>query len=99
MTEYDYDVETCSEVYKEYIRVANYGDTVSKITDEYMVFIYKEKKITVNFKLDFWYDFDDGFGRTEFSNFKCNSNINDDLKKEFENCIKSSFVTSDRLSG
>ena len=57
----DYDVATCSELYKEYIRSLNYGDSISRTTDEYMVFMYKEKKFIVKFKLDFSFDFEDSF--------------------------------------
>lgn len=98
MSEIIYDVETASEVYKEYIRGAEYGDVVSKTTSEYMIFIYKEKRITVSFKLKFSYDFDDGFTNTKFSDFSYSSNLPDDEKKEFQACIENGFVTCDRLS-
>ncbi len=94
----DYDVETCSEVYKEHIRSIKYGDSISNVTDENMIFIYKEKKFIVKFKLDFSFDFENGFHYTKFSDFTYNRKVNDDEKKEFEECIRTSFVSEDRLS-
>jgi hypothetical protein len=98
MKEPSFDVETCSEEYKEYIRGAKYGDIVEQISNEYMIFIYRNKKHIVKFNLDFSYDFENGFNHTYFSNFSCSVNINNNLMETFQNCIKNNFVTEDRLS-
>lgn len=94
----EYDVETCSEVYKEYIRSIEYGESISRVTDENMIFIYKEKKFIVKFKLDFSFDFENSFHYARFSDFTYNRKVNDDEKNEFEKYIKENFVTLDRLS-
>jgi hypothetical protein len=94
----DYDVETCSEVYKQYIRSAKYGDIVSNTTKENIIFIYKEKKFILKFTLDFSFDFNNGFNHTNFYDFSYNRKVNDDEKKEFERYVNHNFVTEDRLS-
>ena len=98
MSEIDFDVETCSEKYKEHIREAKYGDTVYNITNEKMIFIHKDKKYIVTFVLEFDFDFENGFNYTSFSDFKSSRKINNKLMSEFEDYIKNHFVTSDRLS-
>ena len=98
MSEIMYDVETCSEKYKEYIRGAKYGTKVEKITKENMIFIYKDKKYTVKFVLKFAFDFEDGFLFTEFSDFKSSRKTEPKLMDEFIDCVKTKFITLDRLS-
>ena len=58
MSKIIFDVETCSEKYKEHIRGANYSDTITRTTKESMVFSYKDKKYTVKFSLEFSFDFE-----------------------------------------
>lgn len=94
----DFDVETCSEKYKEYIRGAEYGDTITQTTKENMIFIYDNKKCTIKFTLEFSFDFENGFTYTSFSDFKSSRKIKPELMSEFENYVKCHFVTSDRLS-
>jgi hypothetical protein len=98
MSKIVYDVETCSEKYKEHIRCAKYGAKVEKTTKENTIFIYNDKKYTVKFVLKFAYDFEDGFFFTEFSDFKSSKKIGPDLMDEFINHIKTNFITLDRLS-
>jgi hypothetical protein len=98
MSEIIYDVETCSEKYKEHIRVAKYGTKVEKTTKENTIFIHNDKKYTVKFVLKFAYDFEDGFFFTEFSDFKSSKKIEPNLMDEFINHIKTKFITLDRLS-
>jgi hypothetical protein len=98
MSEIIYDVETCSEKYKEHIRKAKYGDKVEKTTKENMIFIYNDKKYTVKFVLKFAFDFEDGFFFTDFFDFKSSRKIEPDLMNEFINHIKMKFITLDRLS-
>lgn len=93
-----YDVETCSEKYKEHIRSKKYGDTITKITKENMIFIHNEKKYIVRFILDFSYDFENGFHYTHFSDFKCNRKIDYKLMAEFEKEIRTNFISHDRMS-
>ena len=45
MKEPSFDVETCSEEYKEYIRCAKYGDIVEQISNEYMILFIEIKNI------------------------------------------------------
>lgn len=98
MSEIMYDVETCSEKYKEHIRGAKYGDRVEKTTKENMIFIYNDKKYTVRFVLKFSFDFEDGFSFTEFSDFKSSRKTEPEVMDEFISCIKSNFISLDRLS-
>jgi len=93
-----FDVETCSEKYKEYIRCAKYGDTISRTTKESMIFIYNNKKYVVRFILEFSFDFENGFHYANFSDFKSNRITAPNLMDEFISYIKEHFVTSDRLS-
>lgn len=97
----EFDVETCSEVYKEYIRDSKYGDTTQGNTSEKMIFIYKNKTYIMEFRLDFSFDFENGFNYTYFSDFVCKpktKQITDKVFSEFENYIRNHFVTTDRLS-
>lgn len=98
MSEIDFDVETCSEKYKQHIRCINYGDSISKTTKESMLFIYKDKKYTVKFTLEFSFDYENGFHYTTFSDFKSSRITPPDLMDEFVKYIKTHFVTTDRLS-
>lgn len=98
MADLDYAVETCSERYKEYIREAKYGDTVSKTTKENMIFLFDNKKYIVRFTLEFTFDFENGFTDTNFSDFKSSRITNPSLMYEFIKCIQKSFVTTNRLS-
>jgi len=93
-----YDVETCSEEYKSFIREIAYGDTISETTQEMMIFIYNKKKYVVKFGLEFSFDFENGFHYTNFSDFKCNRKIEENVMNEFISCIKKTFITIDRLS-
>ena len=93
-----FDVETCSEVYKHHIRESKYGDITESTTDEYMIFIYKNKTYKIKFKLQFSFDFENGFNYTYFSNFKSNIRIKDNVMEEFQKHIKETFVTLNRLS-
>ena len=93
-----YDVETCSEKYKQCIRKKKYGDTIEKVTKESVIFIYENKKYTVKFILEFSFDFDNGFHYTNFSDFKCSRIVNENLMNEFQRYIRRNFVTSERLS-
>lgn len=97
-TNIDFDVETCSEKYKEYIRDAEYGDTVSRTTKENMIFIYENKKYTVRFNLEFSFDFENGFTYANFSDFKPSRITKPVLMDEFVKYIKVNFVSTDRLS-
>ena len=94
----DFDVETCTEVYKEVIRDAKYGDLVGDITRENMTFIVNDKKIKMYFYLDFSFDFDNGFNHTYFTNFETDTWVKPSLRKEMERYIRTTFVTEDRLS-
>ncbi len=94
----DFDVETCTEVYKEVIRDAKYGDLVGDITRENMTFIVNGKKIKMYFYLDFSFDFDNGFNHTYFTNFETDTWVKPSLRKEMERYIRTTFVTEDRLS-
>lgn len=98
MDNIDYDVETCSEKYKELIRDGSYGDIIEGNTKEKMIFIYNKKKYIIKFDVDFSYDFENGFNHTYFSNFTCNRVIEYNIQKTFENYIIKNFVTNDRLS-
>lgn len=98
MNKIEYDVENCSENYKQYIRQANYGDTVSRTTNENVVFIFENKKYIVKFNLEFSFDFENGFNYIDFSNIKCNRVAPPFLMNEFISYINRFFVTSDRLS-
>jgi len=98
MSEFVYDVETCSENYKDHIRTAKYGAIVEKTTKESMIFIYNNKKYTIKFVLKYAFDFDNGFYYTDFSEFKSSRKVEPDLMNDFIDCIKKGFVTSDRLS-
>ena len=98
MSKIVFDVETCSEKYKEHIRGANYSDTITRTTKESMVFSYKDKKYTVKFSLEFSFDFENGFYYTTFSDFKSTRITPPDLMDEFTKYIKTHFVTTDRLS-
>lgn len=98
MKEPSFDVETCSEEYKEYIRDAKYGDMVEETSNEYMIFIYKNKKHVVKFNLEFAFDFENGFYHCNFSNFSCETKLNNNVMETFQNYIKNNFVTEDRLS-
>lgn len=98
MSEFIYDVETCSEKYKEHIRGAKYGAKVEKTTKENMIFIHGGKKYTVRFVLKFAFDFEDGFFYTEFSDFKSSRKVEPNLMDEFIYHIKTKFITLDRLS-
>lgn len=93
-----YDVETCSENYKKYIRSISYGDTISKMTKENMIFNYNKQKYTVKFELDFSFDFENGFHYADFSSFTCSRRIDNKVMDEFVKYIKQHFVTTDRLS-
>jgi len=93
-----YDVETCSENYKKYIRSAKYGDTISKTTKENMIFIYNEKKYIIRFCLEFSFDFENSFNYTYFSDFKCNRKIEENVMNKFISCVKKEFISTDRLS-
>lgn len=93
-----FEVETCSEKYKEYIRAAKYGDTISRTTKENMMFICNNKKYTIRFELEFSFDFENGFYYTNFSDFKSSRITDHKLMTEFTNYIMSHFVTTDRLS-
>ena len=94
----EFDVETCSEVYKESIRCGAYGDTIEDYTRENMIFIYKDKKYKMYFDLQFSFNFEDGFIHTYFTNFELNEWIKPSVKKEMEKYIRQNFVTEDRLS-
>lgn len=98
MSEIVYNVETCSEKYKEHIRGAKYGTKVEKTTKENTIFIHNDKKYTIRFVLKFAYDFEDEFLFTEFSDFKSSRKIEPDLMDEFIVHIKTKFITLDRLS-
>lgn len=98
MTNLCFEVETCSERYKKYIRSAEYGDTVSETTNENMIFLFDNKKYTIKFTLEFSFDFENGFNYTNFSDFKSSRNAKSDILNEFIKHIKNNFVTSDRLS-
>lgn len=94
----DFDVETCTEVYKEYIRNAKYGDVVAAITRENMTFIVNNKKIKIYFNLDFSFEFEEGFYHAYFTNFEPDTWIKPHLRRDMENYIRRTFVTTDRLS-
>lgn len=98
MSVFEFDVETCSEKYKEHIRCINYGDSISTTTKESMIFIHKDKKYTIKFSLEFAFDYENGFCYTNFSDFTSSRKIMPELMAEFVNYIKGHFVTSDRLS-
>jgi hypothetical protein len=93
-----YDIETCSEKYKEHIRGTKYGTKVEKTTKENIIFIYNDKKYTISFVFKFAYDCEDGFFFTKFSDFKSRQKIEHELMDEFINHIKTKFITLDRLS-
>lgn len=94
----EFDVETCTEVYKEVIRDAKYGDLVGDVTRENMTFIVNKKKIKMYFYLDFSFDFEEGFYHTYFTNFELDTWVKPSLRKEMERYIRNNFVTEDRLS-
>ncbi len=94
----EFDVETCTEIYKTIIRDAKYGDLIGDITRENMTFIINNKKIKMYFYLDFSFDFDNGFNHTYFTNFETNCWVKPSVKKEMEKYIRQTFVTEDRLS-
>lgn len=98
MKDYIFDLETCSEKYKEHIRSIEYGDSVEATTKEHVIFIYKDKKIIVTFTLKFSFDFINGFNYTDFSYFESSRKVSNYVMKEFEKYIRSEFVNSDRLS-
>ena len=93
-----FDVETCSEKYKEHIRNKKYGDIIQKTTKESMVFIYGGAKYTVKFTLEFSYDFENAFNYTYFSEFKCSRKVSPNVMEEFEKYIMDRFITNDRMS-
>jgi hypothetical protein len=94
----DFDVETCTEKYKQHIRCKKYGDIIEAKTEENMIFIYSNKTYIIKFKLEFLYDFENGFNYTRFSDFKSNRKLKDNIKNVFENHIINNFVTEDRMS-
>jgi hypothetical protein len=99
MSEICFDVDTCSEVYKEYIRDSVYGETTHGKTLENMIFIYRNKKYVMEFRLEFLFDFDNGFHYTYFTDFNCRPNrLKSNVKTIFENHIRNNFVSTDRLS-
>ena len=98
MSKIVYDIETCSEKYKEHIRGTKYGTKVEKTTKENIIFIHNDKKYTISFVFKFAYDCEDGFFFTKFSDFKSRQKIEHDLMDEFINHIKTKFITLDRLS-
>ena len=93
-----FDVETCSEKFKEHIRGAKYGDIISRTTNENMIFIYNNKKYIVRFILEFSFDFENGFHYAKFSDFKSNRITGPNLMNEFMNYIRDDFMTAERLS-
>lgn len=98
MSNLDFDIETCSEKYKKYIRGTKYGDTVSKTTKENIIFLIDNKKYIVKFTLEFSFDYENGFNYTNFSDFKINRITKTELMNEFIKYIKNNFVNSERLS-
>jgi len=97
--EIEFEVETCSDKYKTHIRKAKYGDVINKTTKESVVFIYGLKKYIVKFTLEYSYDFQNGFNRTRFYDFKYSRSVNAAMINEFHNYINDKFITHDRLSG
>jgi hypothetical protein len=93
-----FDVETCSEKYKQHIRGKKYGDIITATTKENIIFIYDEKKYIIKFKLEFSYDFENEFNYTHFSDFTSNRKLKDTIKNVFETHIREKFITYDRMS-
>lgn len=95
----DFYIDSCSEKYKEHIRGRRYGDIIEKTTAESVTFIVEnDKKYTVKFFLSFSFDFENGFHCVNYSEFKFNRKIDNDLKDILIKYIKNNFVDSDRLS-